>query len=37
MKLIKKNVIEEKKLFTYLNENEKNILRSKDLILFGDL
>jgi hypothetical protein len=37
VKLIKKNVIEEKILFSYLNENEKNILRSKDLILFGDL
>jgi hypothetical protein len=37
VKLIKKNVIEEKSLFCFLNENEKNILRSKDLILFGDL
>jgi hypothetical protein len=37
VKIIKKNVIEAKDLFSFLNENEKDILRSKDLILFGDL
>jgi len=37
IKIIKKNVIDAKEIFKFLDEKEKNIIRSKDLILFSDL
>lgn len=37
IKIIKKNWIDPKDILKYLDENSKNNLRSKDLILFGDI
>jgi len=37
IKIIKRSIVDSKDIFTYLNEKEKNIVRSKDLILFSDI
>jgi len=37
IKIVKKNVVDSKEIFKFLDEKEKNIIRSKDLILFSDI
>ncbi len=37
IKIVKRNLIDSKEIFKFLDEKEKNIIRSKDLILFSDI